>query len=187
MSYTEELLQDTALTEAVIRRDLEALSRCCEEMDIPSRVLPAAAQAPLPSLVAMLDSGEEDKPWVITHSFVPLDRETAKQTKYLQFYCELPGSVEEIDPLALLDGVNRLNQILPLGSVVLVEPRPQLGLPRMAALRAVQGFPLDRLPDQEIFREDMGILETGCQITAFVMDALRAGQTAEEALAQLRQ
>ena len=96
MSYTDELLQDTPLTEQMMLQDVETMGLYCEDMQIPCKVVPATAQAPLPTLVAMLDSGEADRPWVLTHSFMPLDRETAEFTKYLQFYCELPGSLDGV-------------------------------------------------------------------------------------------
>lgn len=187
MSYTDELLRDTPLTEQLLQQDLETMARYCEDMQIPNRVVPATAQAPLPTLVAMLDSGDAERPWVLTHSFLPLDREAAEFTKYLQFYCELSGDLSGVEPLALLNGINRLNQTLPLGAVLLVEPRPELGLPLMAAVRTVQGFPLDQPMDQGTFTEDLFLMETSCQIADFVMDALREGKTAEEAFDQLSQ
>ena len=187
MSYTDELLQDTPLTEQMMLQDVETMGLYCEDMQIPCKVVPATAQAPLPTLVAMLDSGEADRPWVLTHSFMPLDRETAEFTKYLQFYCELSGDLGEVEPSILLRGISRLNQALPFGAVLLVEPRPELGLPLMAAVRAVQGFPLDQPLDQGTFTEDLFLLETSCQIADFVLGALRTGKTVDEAFAQLSQ
>ncbi len=185
MSYSDQLLEDTRLTEQAILQDLEALSIYCEDMEIPSRIIQASRLAPLPSLIAMLDGGEEDSPWVLTNSFMPLDSETAEFTKFLQFYCELPGSLDGVDRLTLLEGVSRLNQTLPFGTALVVEPRPELELPRMAAVRTVQGFPLDRPVDQGVFTEDVLLFEMSCQMVKLVMDALRAGQTVDEAFAQL--
>ena len=185
MSYSDQLLQGTSLTEQVMLQDFETLSVYYEDMRIPSKTIKAGPANPLPTLVAMVDSPEEDKPWVFTHSFLPLDSETAEFTKFLQFYCELPGSLDGVDRLALLEGVSRLNQTLPFGTALVVEPRPELELPRMAAVRTVQGFPLDRPVDQGVFTEDVLLFEMSCQMVKLVMDALRAGQTVDEAFAQL--
>ena len=187
MSYSDQLLQGTSLTEQAMLRDFEALSLYYEDMQIPSKTVEASPAAPLPTLVAMVDSPEEDKPWIFTHSFLPLDNETAEFTKFLQFYCEVPGSLEEIDRLTLLEGVNRLNQVLPMGAVLLVEPRPELELPLMAAVRAVQGFPLDQPIDQGVFTGDMILMEEGGQMVVLLMDALRAGKTVSEAFDELIQ
>lgn len=187
MSYSDQLLQDTCLTEQSMLQDFEALSIYYEDMKIPSRTVKASPSAPLPTLVAMVDSPEEDKPWIFTHSFMPLDKESAEFTKFLQLYCEVPGSLEEIDRLTLLEGVNRLNQALPMGTVVLVEPRPELELPLMAAVRSVQGFPLDAPIDQGVFTEDVILMEMGCQMVELMMDALREGKTADEAFDQISQ
>lgn len=187
MSYSDPLLQGTSLTEQSMLQDFEALSIYYEDMKIPSKTVQASPAAPLPTLVAMVDSPEEGNPWVVTHSFMPLDRETAEFTKFLQFYCEVPGSLEKVDRLTLLEGLQRLNQVLPLGAAVLVEPRPELELPRMAAVRAVQGYPLDRPIDQGVFTEAMILFEMSCQVTALVMEALKTGRTVDEALEQLNQ
>ena len=69
------------------------------------------------------------------------------------------GDLGEVEPSILLRGISRLNQALPFGAVLLVEPRPELGLPLMAAVRAVQGFPLDQPLDQGTFTEDLFLLE----------------------------
>ena len=186
MSYSDQLLQGTSLTEQTMLQDFETLSIYYEDMKIPSKTIQAGPTNPLPTLVAMVDSPEEDKPWIFTHSFMPLDSETAEFTKFLQFYCEVPGSLEGSDRLTLLEGISLLNQALPLGMVILVEPRPELELPRMAAVRTVQGFPLDRPVDQGVFTEDVLLFEMSCQMVKLVMDALRAGQTVDEAFAQLK-
>ena len=185
MSYSDQLLQGTSLTEQSMLQDFEALSIYYEDMKIPSKTINAGPSNPLPTLVAMVDSPEEDKPWIFTHNFVPLDQETAEFTKFLQFYCEVPGSLEEVDRITLLEGLQRLNQMLPLGAAVLVEPRPELKLPLMAAVRMVQGYPLDRPIDQGVFTEAMVVFEMSCQTTALVLEALKAGQTVDEAMAQL--
>ena len=100
---------------------------------------------------------------------------------------QLSGDLGEVEPSILLRGISRLNQALPFGAVLLVEPRPELGLPLMAAVRAVQGFPLDQPLDQGTFTEDLFLLETSCQIADFVLGALRTGKTVDEAFAQLTQ
>ena len=185
MSYLDQLLQGTSLTEQAMLQDFETLSVYYEDMRIPSKTIKAGPANPLPTLVAMVDSPEEDKPWVFTHSFLPLDSETAEFTKFLQFYCEVPGSLEGIDRLTLLEGMGRLNQALPLGAVLLVEPRPELELPQMAAVRAVQGFPLEEPIDQGVFTEAMILVEMGCQMAALMMDALREGKTVDEAMEEI--
>ena len=187
MSYSDQLLQGTSLTEQTMLQDFETLNIYYEDMKIPSKTIQAGPTNPLPTLVAMVDSPEEDKPWIFTHSFMPLDSETAEFTKFLQFYCEVPGSLEGIDRLTLLEGISLLNQALPLGMVILVEPRPELKLPLMAAVRAVQGFPLNEPIDQGAFTEEMILVEMGCQMAALMMDALREGRTAAEAFAQISQ
>ena len=187
MSYSDQLLQDTSLTEQSMLQDFETLSVYYEDMKIPSKTIKASPSAPLPTLVAMVDSPDEDKPWIFTHSFMPLDQETAEFTKFLQFYCEVPGSLEGIDRLTLLEGINRLNQALPMGTAILVEPRPELELPLMAAVRSVQGYPLNEPIDQGAFTEDMILMEMGCQMVALMMDALREGKTVDEAFDQISQ
>lgn len=187
MSYSDQILQGTSLTEQAMLQDFETLSVYYEDMDIPSSTIQSTQVAPLPTLVAMVDAPDEDNPWIFTHSFLPLDSETAEFTKYLQLYCEVPGSLEGIDRLTLLEGIHRLNQALPLGAVMLVEPRPELGLPLMAAVRSVQGFPLDETIHQGVFTEDVILMEMSCQMTALLMDALRAGKTADEAMEELSQ
>ena len=184
MAYSDQLLQNTKLTEQSILQELEALSVYYGDMEISSRVIQASRMAPLPSLVAMLDQGEED-PWVLTNSFVPLDSETAEFTKYLQFYCEIPGSLEEVDRLTLLEGLSRLNQTLPYGTALLVEPRPEL--PLMAAVRSVQGFPLNEPIDQGVFTEDAILFQLSCHMVSFVMEALREGRTVDEAFDRINQ
>ena len=66
MSYSDQLLQGTSLTEQAMLRDFEALSLYYEDMQIPSKTVEASPAAPLPTLVAMVDSPEEDKPWLFT-------------------------------------------------------------------------------------------------------------------------
>ena len=187
MAYSDQLLQDTKLTEQSILQDLEVLQLYYEDMEIPCKVIQASKLAPLPSLVAMLEVEEGEQPWVLTHSLLPVDQELAEFTKFLQFYCELPGSLEKVDRGVLLEAVNRLGQALPMGTVLLVEPRPELELPLMAAVRAVQGFPLEEPISQGVFTEDMFLFEMSCQMTAQVMQALGAGQTVDQAIAQLGQ
>lgn len=187
MAYSDKLLQDTKLTEQSILQDLEALSLYYEDIEIPAKMIQASKLSPMPSLVALLDSGDEDKPWVLTHSFLPLGTDMAEFTKFLQFYCELSGSLEKVERLTLLEAVNRLNQALPFGSVLLVEPRPQFELPLMAAVRAVQGFPLDRPIDQGTFTEDLFLFEMSCELVARVLDELADGKSLDEVFEQIGQ
>lgn len=187
MAYSDQLLQGTQLTEQSILEDLEALQLYYEDMEIPCKIIRASKPAPLPSLVAMLDTGEEEKPWVLTHSLLPVDKELAEFTKFLQFYCELPGALEQVDRVVLLEAVNRLGQALPFGTALLVEPRPELKLPLMAAVRAVQGFPLEQPMAQAVFTEDLFLFETSCQITTQVMEGLCAGLTVDQAFARVGQ
>lgn len=179
--------QDTLMTEARMLQDLEALARYCSEAEIGSRVVPAGQAAALPSLVALLDPDEQGRPRVLTNSFVPLDREDAEFTKFLQFYCELPASLEGVDRTVLLEALLRFNSALPFGGVVLVDPRPELGLPLMAAVRTVQGFPLDTPIDQGVFTEDLFLFDMSCELVASVMDDLAKGSTLDEAFAALSQ
>lgn len=186
MSYSDQLLQGTMLTEQSMLQDLETLQHHYEAMGLTARVLPSSQAAPMPSLVAVAEAEDVD-PLMLTHSFLPLDSESAEFTKYLQFYCELPGSLEKVDRLTLLECVNRLNQTLPYGTALLVEPRPELELPLMAAVRSVQGFQLELPIDQAVFTEDAILFQLSCHMVAFVMEALREGRTVDEAFAQLDQ
>lgn len=184
MSYSDQLLQGTLLTEQSMLQDLESLQRYYEAMGLPARILPASQETPLPSLVTVTETEDVD-PLMLTHSFLPLDSESAEFTKYLQFYCELAGSLEKVDRLTLLECVNRLNQTLPYGMALLVEPRPELELPLMAAVRSVQGFQLELPIDQAVFTEDAILFQLSCHMVSFVLSALRAGRTVDEAFDQL--
>lgn len=186
MSYSDQLLQGTMLTEQSILQDLETLQLYYEDMGLAAGIVPASQETPLPSLVAKAEA-EDVTTLVLTNSFVPLDTESAEFTKYLQFYCELSGSLEEVDRGTLLECLNRLNQTLPFGAALLVEPRPELELPLMAAVRSVQGFHLESPIDQGVFTEDAILFQISCHMVDFAMDALREGKPVDEALAQFGQ
>lgn len=187
MSHTDELLKDSQLSEKAILQNLEILQLYYENMGFKSKLVRSNEMAPLPSLVALLEPDEEGRGRIITHSFLPLDREEAEFTKYLQFYCELPASLDDVDRTLLLEALLRLNEALPFGAATLVEPRPELELPLMAALRSVQGFPIDQIIDEGVFTEDMFLFDLSCELVSKVLDCLREGKSLNEAFDLIRQ
>ena len=186
MGFSDELLKDSLLTEEFILDDLEDLKGYYDDMKVASRVVPALQDAPLPTLVAILDEDEQKRARVVTHSLLPLDEEEASFTKFLQFYCELQINLDNVERIKLLEAVVKLNQILPIGSCVLVDARPELQLPTMVALRSIQGYPIEDVIDQGAFCETLFLFDTACELTTVALDGLVAGKTVEEALAQLQ-
>lgn len=183
MQTTDELLENSLLTEGSILRDLRELSTYYSDMEVESRVVPALEDAPLPSLVAVMET--DRTPRVLTHSFLPLDREEGEFTKFLQFYSELPGSLDGLDRTLLLEAVCRLNEALPFGTCVNVPPDPELGRPRTAAVRALQGFPIDEQIDQGVFTEAVFLFALSWDLAALVMDGLREGKGLDEAFSAI--
>lgn len=181
MSHTDELLKNSQLSEKVMLRELETILLYYENMELKCKLVKANETAPLPSLVALLEPDDEGRPRVLTHSFLPLDQEDAEFTKYLQFYCELPASLDDVDRLLLLEALLRLNEALPFGAATLVGPRPELGLPLMAAVRTVQGFPLNQPIDEGVFTEDMFLFDLSCELVSKVLNSLREGKSLDEA------
>lgn len=185
MGYADEYLKDTELTEESILRDLEVLAAYYGDMELEGRVLPAREEFPMPTLVAGLEPDDRDRPRIVSHSFLPLDTETAEFTKYLQFYSELPCPVEELDRATLLEAICRLNTRLPLGTCVLADPNPAFGQPAKAAVRYVQGFPLEGPVDQGVFTEDLFLFDLSCDLVTTVLDGLNDGLSLDEAFAQI--
>lgn len=182
MAFSDELLKDSLLNEEVMAQDFEALRSYYEAMEIKTQLIPATKALPLPTLIAVVTSEEEDEPpLVITHSFLPLDKEEAEFTKYLQYYTELPNAVEELDRLTLLEALNRLNQTLPLSHVILLPPRPQFEKPVQVGVRYLQGYKIDEVIDQGVFTEDVILFELSCDLTSVILDELRDGSSIDEA------
>lgn len=185
MGYAEEYLKDTELTEESVLRDLEILASYYDDMDLEGRVLPAKEDLPMPTLLAALEPDDRERPRIVSHSFVPLDTEAAEFTKYLQFYCELPCPVEGLDRATLLEAVCRLNGHLPLGSCVLADPNPVFEQPMKAAVRSIQGFPLEGPVDQGVFTEDLFLFDLSCDLVTTVLDGLNDGLSLDEAFARI--
>lgn len=180
MAFSDEALKGSVLTEAFIQRDLKILIPYYENMEMKAQLIPAAADMPLPSLLAALPNDDEGRPRFITHSFVPLEKDDAEYTKYLQFYTELQDSLEGIDRQTLLEALNRLNFNLPFGACILVAERPEQGLPAMVTLRSMQGFPIDEPIDQGVFTEDVFLFDLSCTVTSVVITGLSEGKSIDE-------
>lgn len=185
MSYSDELLKESLLTEESILQDLRTLSLYYDDMQTENKILPSLEDAPLPTLLAGLDADDKERPRMITHSFLPVDKEEAEFTKYLQFYLELQNTLKGIARITLLEAVCRLNAALPFGHVMLIPPRPELNLPEMAALRTTQGFPIAQPIDQGTFTENVFLFDLSCELTSTVLDALAEGKSIDEAFAAI--
>ena len=121
-----------------------------------------------------------------SHSFLPLDEEEASFTKFLQFYCELQIDLGGVDRVKLLETLMAMNQVLPMGTCVLVEPRPELKLPAMVGLRYIQGYPLREVIDQGAFSETLFLFDMACDMLTMAVDSLLAGASPEDVLKKLR-
>lgn len=185
MAFSDELLKDSLLTEEFILDDLNDLKGYYDEMEVACQVMPAVERAPMPSLVAILDEDDKNRPRIVTHSFLPLDEEEASFTKYLQYYCELQIDVGDVDRVKLLEAMVTMNGLLPLGACSLVDARPELNLPAMVAVRTIQGHPLEEVIDRGAFCETLFLFDTACDLMTLVVDKLVAGGTVEEALKEL--
>ncbi|MEG1684196.1 MAG: hypothetical protein RR295_10210 [Oscillospiraceae bacterium] len=181
----EELLKDSMLTEAGMLQDLQDMSTYYDDMQVSSKILPATELAPLPSLIAMMEEDEQGRSRILTHSFVPLDKEEAEFTKYIQIYMELQNDIAGIDRLSLLESVCRLNTMLPMGHCIIIPPRPEMELPEMVGVRTSQGFPGDGPVDQGVFTEDVFLFDMSCTFVSDILDALAEGKTPEAAFAIL--
>lgn len=184
MANADELLENSRLTEDFILQELQDLAEYYGDMKLECRIVPAMEDVPLPTLLAVM---EEDKgrPRFVTHSFLPLDTEDAEFTKFLQFYCELQNPVAQLPRETLLEALCKLNGRLPFGACFLVEPRPELALPRMVAIRALQGFPIEPPIDQGVFTEDVFLFDTSCTLVSSALDALAEGAGVDAAVSML--
>ena len=182
MKETDELLKGSTLTEEVMLKILGELSLYCDDMHVENRVIPALKEVPLPTLVAVMEADEQGRPRILNISFLPLDKEDAEFTVFLQFYMELSNPVSELDRATLLECACRLNERLPLGHCVLSAAQPELKQPQKLALRSVQGFPAGRKIDQGVFTEDVFLFDLSCDLVSQTLDALNKGKTLDEAL-----
>lgn len=185
MSALTEILGDSPLTEEMILSDYEDLVEYYAAMEVPCRLIPATNELIMPTVVAINQLDDEEPPFVITHSFIPLDSEEAEFTKFLQFYMELQQSLEGIDRVTLLEAVNRLNLVLPLGACMLVAARPELKLPEMVAIRMIQGYPISESIDQGVFTEQLYMYEISANLILMVFDELLDGKSLDEAFATI--
>ncbi|MEG1683822.1 MAG: hypothetical protein RR295_09715 [Oscillospiraceae bacterium] len=185
MSIVDEGLKDSMLTEAGMLKDLQDMSTYYDDMQVSSKILPATELTPMPSMIAMMEEDEQGRARILTHSFVPLDREEAEFTKYIQFYMELQNDIASIDRLSLLESVCRLNTMLPLGHCIIIPPRPELELPEMVGVRTSQGFPGSESVNQGVFTEDVFLFDMSCTFVSDILDVLAEGKTPEAAFAIL--
>ena len=185
MTKTDEMLSGSILTEETILKILREMSLYYDDMQVENRVIPAVAEAPLPTLVAVLEEDDQGRPRVLTNSFLPLEKEEAEFTVFLQFYMELPNPVPNLDRATLLECLCRLNERLPMGHCVLAAPQPKFEQPEKFALRTVQGFPAGKTIDQGAFTEEVLLFDLSCDAVSRTVDALNEGKTLDEALALL--
>jgi|GEM_PF-6875375 len=186
MKETDELLKDSILTEEVMLKILQELSLYCDDMQVESRVIPALKDAPLPTLVTVMEEDDQGRPRVLNISFLPLDKEAAEFTVFLQFYMELSDPIPALDRATLLECVCRLNERLPMGHCVLSAPQPEFEQPQKFALRTVQGFPAGVKIDQGAFTESLLLFDLSCDLVSQVATQLNEGRSMDEAFASMK-
>lgn len=181
MSEINNAFEGTVLTSEEVQQDLAAMVEYYKDMILESQILNQGL--PIPMVLAVMEEDEKGRPRSVVNSFVPLDRESARFTKYIQYYCELADEVENIPREDLYQVMNVLNARLPAGSCILVEPRPEMNLPLKMGVRLIQGFPVRMPLDQGVFTETLFLFDQSCSFVSYVLDALAEGKTPAEALA----
>lgn len=183
MAYSNTPVDGSLLTEASMMKDLENLSACYKAMDIAAEILPIGERkSDVPALVALVPLDEEGQFQVVTNTFLPLDKEDAEFTKYLQFYACLERDADSVDPLALLEAANQLNHLLPLGSAFVEREEGHQRL----AVRCVQGYELHESVHPGVLTEDILLFETSWALADEILDALTEGKSVDEAFARLK-
>ena len=166
------------LTKSFVLEDLEILQQYYEDMGLESELLPASESVPLPALVVILHSDERKRPRILTNSFIPMSRDHAKFTKYLQFYMELKNALGKLDPMELMKTLFWANGQLPMGCCVFYEEKENH--PHRAVVCSTQGFPLTKPIDQGVFTEDVVLFDTSCEMVSTMLDLLEEGKTSAE-------
>lgn len=179
MSFAD-VFPDSATTPEQMIEDLKVLSVYYTRMEVEHTIYDKAQGTELPVLVAILedDFDEEGDPRVVSHSFIPTDKEEISDSKYMQFYSDLDLPIGDLDRLTLLEIVHACNLRAP-GPVAMLIPTPHGGCG--LAVRFVVGFPMGEKIQPEIFVDELTLHDRVCAMVEALTNEVLAGQSLEEA------
>ena len=181
---TEELYEGSVLTAERVLADLETLRAYCDELELETMVIPPMEEVQLPVLAAILENDEQERPRVVTCTFVPVDSDLCQYTKQLQFYLELQNSLEGVSRAELLELIMWINVRINNGTCLLRESEQDHSL--HLAVRLCQGFRLDDPVDPVIFGENLMMFDEICEIVSSLADLMAGGKSFAE-IAALQQ
>lgn len=183
MSFYNDAFPDASQTEEDILDDLRVLAGYYENLGIYSTLLPALAEAPLPTLVVYLPEEDGTQARTVTHNLMPLGAEQVKDTKFLQFYCDIDVDISSIERVTLLEAILRMGSVNVCGSGHLLPHHSGEG--EKVAVRFMQGFPINETIDYDLFVDMMTLFDVSCHYMTQLMIALVDGTSLDDAFASL--
>lgn len=178
-----QLMEGCVLSEAQMLENLNALAEIYAHLELEAAVIPAGAELPVPALAAVLEQDERNRNRIVTNSFLPLDREDAEYTKFLQFYMELENDLSGLDRGQLLELLQWVNGRIPVGGCMLQAQTADS--PARLAVRMAQGFCLTKPIDAGVFTEELFLFDRICDMVSGIFDRMADGYSAEQIIREL--
>lgn len=179
----KNMYENCILSETQMLENLYALKDIYQKLELKAAVVPQLDELPLPALVAVLENDERNRPRIVTNSFLPLERDDAEHTKFLQFYMELQNDINGIQRQELLEMLQWVNRHIPMGSCMLREEEE--GRPPCLVIRMAHGFSAVRPIDPGVFAEELILFDQIGEMVSGIFDHMADGYSAKQVQEEL--
>lgn len=102
--------------------DLQNIKSILDELKSDSRLIEKSERMPISSIVWNVATSDKAVTEVVL-AFIPLPEDVFGDIKILQFFCEIPGTPQNLNEVLALSLTNRLNYVVSIGSFGLRENR----------------------------------------------------------------
>ena len=174
----KRMFENSILSETQMLENLYALKEIYQKLELKAVVVPQLEELPLPALVAVLENDEKNRPRIVTNSFLPMERDDAEHTKFLQFYMELQNDLNGIQQQELLEMLQWVNRHIPMGSCMLREADESR--PVRLVIRMTHGFPVIRPIDPGVFAEELILFDQIGEMVSGIFDHMAEGYSAKQ-------